>query len=310
MPLAVVLGVMQDAGLPQAGCRCPRCAAAYADPGRREFAASLAIVDTRVRPPLVWLIDATPDLKFQLHLLADVLGPDPRLPGRIRQPDGLLLTHGHMGHTAGLVHLGPEVMNVRDLPLHASPGLCAVLKETRLWQPLVANMILTPLRPGEPLLLGAGLSVSALPVPHRDEVGGGTYAFRIQGPSRSLLYLPDIDGWGQWPSARAAISTVEVALVDGTFYSLDELGGRPPVAHPLVPDTVSFWTGLSARLVLTHLNHTNPLLDEDSAARQAVASSGASVAYTGQISLCSCLWSCLRTRYAGLGPRLAARLVP
>lgn len=282
-PMAIVLGIMQDAGLPQAGCRCPHCAAVYSGRRQPEFAASLAIVDARVQPASMWLIDASPDIRFQLHLLAGILGPDPQMPERIRQPDGLFLTHAHMGHSAGLVHLGPEAMNVQNLPLYASPGLCAVLQDTRLWQPLLANLVLTPLGPEQSLQLADGLSVSTVPVPHRDEVGGGTYAFRIQGPSRSLLYLPDIDGWTQWPAADSTLSAVDVALVDATFYSQDELGGRSPVAHPLVPETLTFWAGLSTQLILTHLNHTNPLVEEGSSARQVVARSEASVAYTGQV---------------------------
>ena len=44
---AVVLGIMQDGGLPHAGCRCERCVAAFNDPAKMEYVACLGLVDTR-----------------------------------------------------------------------------------------------------------------------------------------------------------------------------------------------------------------------------------------------------------------------
>ena len=77
---AVILGNMQDAGLPHAGCTCARCMAAFEDPAQGLYAACLAIVDKRRNTELhgedtelhrekasVYLIDATPDIKFQLN---------------------------------------------------------------------------------------------------------------------------------------------------------------------------------------------------------------------------------------------------
>jgi pyrroloquinoline quinone biosynthesis protein B len=273
---------MQDAGLPHVGCRCPRCVVAYRDPRRTEYAVALALVDNGRRPAGVWLVDATPDIRHQLNLLARWLGPDLEPGKRLRQPDGVLLTHAHMGHTAGLAQLGPEGMNVHDLPVYGPAGVLDVLQETRLWQPLRAGLSLVPLPPGRPYGLSDHLSVTPLAVPHRDELGAGTFAYHVQGPARSLLYVPDVDGWEQWPGARAALAAVDVALLDATFYSRDELGGRAPVAHPLVPETMSL-AELPGRLVLTHLNHTNPLLDEHGEARRMVAAAGVDVARTGEV---------------------------
>lgn len=120
-------------------------------------------------------------------------------------------------------------------------------------------------------------------MPHRDEWGAGTFAFRIQGPSRSLLYVPDIDRWQEWPAARATVAAADVALVDATFFSVAELGGRPPVAHPLVPDTLDYFAADISKLVLIHLNHTNPALDDGSAERALVYASGATIARQGQV---------------------------
>jgi pyrroloquinoline quinone biosynthesis protein B len=294
---AVILGNMQDAGLPHAGCTCARCTAAFKDPSRVQYAACLGIVDTREkrdterhredtefrREAKVYIIDTTPDIKFQLNLLAGVLGPHPQRTNRLRQPDGIFLTHAHMGHIGGLPQLSKEAMFVNDLPIYATPALCDLLRGTTLWSPLVAELDFRPMPGGATVDLGDGLTVTAVPVPHRDEWGVGTVAFRIQGPQKSLLYLPDIDAWAQWPEAEATLSSVDTALVDASFYSPDELGGRPPVAHPLVTDTMARFAHLADRLVLTHLNHTNVVLDSGSVAVTAVHQAGFRIAQTGNM---------------------------
>lgn len=285
----VVLGIMQDGGLPHAGCRCARCAAAFADPTRADYVACLGLVDNREKDAGVYLFDATPDIKHQLNMLAAALGGHPARPEaasgspfRLRQPDGIFLTHAHMGHIGGLPQLGPEAMAVTQLPIYAARELGQLLLENALWRPLVDNLRIVPLVAGQMVDLAADVRVTAVPVPHRDEWGVGTFAFLIQGPNRRLLYLPDIDDWGQWPEAEMVLSSVDVALVDASFYSPDELGGRAPVAHPLIPDTLARFAHLPTQLVLTHLNHTNPALDEGSVSRTAVLSTGVQIAFTGQ----------------------------
>jgi len=278
----VVLGIAQDAGVPHVGCRCSRCQAAYADRNLAQFAAAIAIVDGRQNPPGIWLIDATPDVKHQLNQLAEVLGPNPTRSDRLRQPDGLFLTHGHMGHTAGLVHFGPEAMAVHGLRVYASSGLITALLDSQLWSPLVSNLALTHLEPNVPLVIADGLEITPVPVPHRDEIGTKTFAYQITGEKNKLIYVPDIDSWALWPGAKETLGAVDVALVDASFFSSDEIQGRESVSHPLVPETLAFFREIPTRLVLTHLNHTNPLLDVCSEERRLVESNGVEVAEQGQ----------------------------
>jgi pyrroloquinoline quinone biosynthesis protein B len=284
---AVVLGIMQDGSLPHVGCRCQRCQAAYDDPRQAQYAASLAIVDTRGDETAVWIIDATPDIRYQLNLLSDALGRQPMAPNRLCSPQGLFLTHAHIGHISGLVQLGPEAMNIRGMPVYTSLGLVTLLRETRLWRPTVEKLALIPLSTARPVLLGPDLTIYPIPVPHRDEWGIGTFAFQISGPEKSLLYLPDIDSWDPWARAEDHLAAADYALVDGTFYHEDELDGRLPPAHPVIPYTLNLFSHLPCQLVLTHFNHTNPVLDANSPERQAVLDAGAGLAYTGQTFLLS-----------------------
>ncbi|MFN2190036.1 MAG: MBL fold metallo-hydrolase [Candidatus Promineifilaceae bacterium] len=279
----VVLGIAQDAGIPHAGCCCPRCQAAFTDRNLSQFAASIAIVDARQYPIRTWLVDASPDLKFQLELLRDALGPHPTKPDRLRQPDGVFLTHAHMGHTAGLVHFGPEAMAVDDLKLFASAGLVAFLRENFLWAPLADRLELVTIEPSEPIYLAPGLIVEPIPVPHRDEVGAGTFAYQISGETRKLLYLPDIDSWDQWTVVDEVLGQVDIALVDATFFNKQEMPDAEPALHPPAIETVMRFRDLPTRIILSHLNHTNPLLDADSEERHLVEANGMEIAWTGQV---------------------------
>ena len=279
---AVVLGIMQDGGLPHIGCRCPNCLAARERP---EYVTCLGIVDRRGQDTAVYLIDATPDIKYQLDLLADSLGPHRERSYRLRQPDAIFLTHAHMGHIGGLPQLGPEAMAVEKLSIYAAPKLNTLLQEARIWSPLMENLVFHLLTAGEPVRLAPDLYLTPVPVPHRDEWGVGTFAFHIQGPEKSLLYLPDIDAWELWEERGAWLTAVDYALVDASFWSADELGDRLPVAHPLVPHTMGLLADKPGQLILTHLNHTNPLLSAQSAERALLSASGVQIAQTGQMLL-------------------------
>jgi pyrroloquinoline quinone biosynthesis protein B len=269
---AVVLGVAQDGGVPHLGCRQELCEAARRDPTRRQRVASLGLVDDASGQR--FLIDATPDLASQIESL-NAVAPA-RSPDRRRPVDGILLTHAHVGHYAGLMYLGREVLGADAVPVYATPRLARFLRENGPWSQLVSlgQIVLHEVEPGRPLRLSPGLEATALRVPHRDELSD-TVAWRVRGPARSLLYLPDIDKWEKWDRGlEDEVRSVDVALLDGTFADAAELPGRSlaEIPHPLVGETAARLVprGLGARVQLIHLNHTNRLL-WDPAAREALA---------------------------------------
>ena len=310
-PFAVVLGTAQDGGLPQLGCHRPCCERARSDPTRARRVASLALVDPASGRR--WLIDATPDLPEQLALLDGLQASVGPASGRPPPWEAVALTHGHMGHYLGLAYLGREAYAAEGQRVLGSRSMLAALAANAPFRLAVeqGHLRLGELTVGEPVVLARErdgtprLTLTALAAAHRNELTD-TLAFRVDGPRRSLLYLPDIDAWRPGVSVgplmanasaqdseaavlRGWIEGVDVALLDGTFFSLDELPDRstddiphPPMAHTLelLADRPREW---AERVLFTHLNHGNPAADPDGEQARAVRAAGAAVACDGQV---------------------------
>ena len=281
---AIVLGIAQDGGVPHTGCARACCETARRNPLRAQRVASLGLV--AVAPDgsrQVFLIDATPDFRSQLD---DALGPGGAAARPAGLPlDGILLTHAHVGHYAGLIYLGRESAGARGVPVFATARMGKFLAENGPWKRLVdlGNIKLLTLAPGVAAQLAPGLSVTPLRVPHREEESD-VVGFLVTGPRRKLLYIPDIDAWDKWDQDIAAlVSAVDVALLDATFYAPTELPGRSlaEIPHPLVPATMDRLAEAArrgARVLFVHLNHTNPALDPGSAERREILRRGFDVA--------------------------------
>jgi pyrroloquinoline quinone biosynthesis protein B len=180
----------------------------------------------------------------------------------VRVPSGVFLTHAHVGHYTGLVHLGKEVLGARGVPLYATSKMREFLATNAPWRALVENGNVDP-RDNADVDLG-GVRVKAIQVPHRNEYAD-TVGYLIEGPRAKALFVPDIDRWAPWEKdVRTLVESVDFAFLDGTFFSGDELPGRDmsKVPHPLVTDTMDRLDGLGAKTWFIHFNHTNPLLDD------------------------------------------------
>jgi len=278
-PYLVVLGIAQDGGVPQAGTKQHP---GWDDPEYKRLAACLAIVEPATGRR--WLIDATPDFREQLHRL-DTICPVADKPGL----SGIFLTHAHMGHYTGLMHLGFEVLGVRRLPVYAMPRMADYLRTNGPWSQLVRyeNIVLETLQAGRAILLGDQLTVTPFLVPHRQEYSE-VVGFRIAGPRRAVLFIPDIDSWEQWDDfgveIEEMIAGVDVAYLDGTFFANGEIPGRDmsTFPHPFIRHSMDRFAPLPAserdKVRFLHLNHTNPALVDTSQARQEIRERGFRVA--------------------------------
>lgn len=277
-PYIVVLGTAQDGGYPQAGTE----PGPEWDPERRRLASSLAIVDPYSGER--WLVEATPDFREQLRRL-DERAPHADVPGLT----GIFITHAHVGHYAGLIQLGHEIIGAEAVPLYAMPRMHGFLSTNGPWDQLVryGNVELRPLADGQTVRLNERIAITPFLVPHRDEYSE-TVGFRIEGPTRTVIFLPDIDKWERWDAQGMRIEEViadaDVAYLDGTFYADGEIPGRDMAAipHPFIVETMKRFAGSSAdtkaAIRFIHLNRTNPVAWPDSPERRAVEAAGFRIA--------------------------------
>jgi pyrroloquinoline quinone biosynthesis protein B len=288
-PYVVVLGTAQDAGLPQVGCDRAICRRAHREPSFRRLVTSLLLCDPRSGNR--WLFDATPDIHEQVRRAAHYPRSRQRQGARPPLFEGIFLTHAHIGHYTGLMFLGRESYGAKDLPVYGSERMRAFLRDNGPWSQLVSlgNITLHPIAPDQPVPVATDISVRALRVVHRDELSD-TLAFVLQGPSRKLLYLPDIDKWQRWDQRiESLLAGVDVALIDGTFFAEGEIPGRSmsEIPHPFITESIERFGALPAseraKVIFTHLNHTNPASDPASDASEQIRAAGMAVATEMQI---------------------------
>ena len=288
VPFAVILGTAQDGGLPQIGGNALQDLAARQDSKQRRMVASLLVVDPGSEER--FLIDATPDIRDQVDL-ADRVAPIPGTAvGRPPLFGAIALTHAHMGHYAGLMQLGREAYGATGQRVVASDRMARFLETNGPWDLLVKlkNIQIERFVEDRPIALNARLSVTPVAVPHRDEYSD-TYGFIVRGPSRSLLWLPDIDKWEKWGRRiEDVIASVDTACIDGTFFDATELPGRAmsEVPHPFIAESLARFATLPERerkkIVFIHLNHTNKAAMPGSNAEAAILRMGMRVAGEGE----------------------------
>ena len=189
--------------------------------------------------------------------------------------------------------LGKEVIGAQDVPVWAMPRMRQFLEDNGPWQQLVRlhNIVLRPLAANTPVVLNARLRVTPILVPHRQEYSE-VVGYRIEGPSVSVLFIPDIDSWTQWDAQGTRIedeiAKVDVAYLDGTFFANGEIPGRDMSGfpHPFISTSLARFAALPteerAKIRFIHLNHSNPALWPDTDSRRSVIEAGCRVAEEGE----------------------------
>ncbi|MEX8520161.1 MAG: pyrroloquinoline quinone biosynthesis protein PqqB [Leptothrix sp. (in: b-proteobacteria)] len=296
----LVLGSSAGGGFPQWNCHCVQCRAVRAGSINHRARTQSSIA---VGGPDDWLlVNASPDILTQLQR-APQLNPARAL--RDSGIAGVMLVDGQVDHSTGLY-----MLRERGAPLP-------------LW---CTDQVLDDLTEGNPILrvlqhfcgtdrhsidLGGapfeipgvpGLRIRALPLqskaapysPHRNHPEPGDnigLLFENSASGRRIFYAP---GLGEIdPTVWEAMRGADVVMVDGTFWTDDEmirmgLSGKTArdighLAQSGAGGMIEWLARLPAttRKVLIHINNTNPILDEASAERRVLNAAGIEVSFDG-----------------------------
>jgi len=277
-----ILGTVQDAGSPHIACEKECCKALFELRDKSRKVVSLGIVDSENQK--TYLFEATPDITMQLRDLRQITDFKTN-----DIPDGIFLTHAHMGHYTGLMYLGKEATNAKEVSVYAMPKMKAFLDENGPWGQLVEdkNITIISLQDIKVEVLTPNVKVIPFRVPHRDEYSE-TIGYKIMGPNKSALFIPDIDKWERGKTDIVSkIKKVDYAFLDATFYDAEEINNRDisEIPHPFVIESMELFKNLHPserkKIHFIHFNHTNPLLNPESAQSKEVLKNGFQIARSG-----------------------------
>ena len=276
-PYVVVLGIAQDGGAPHAGCEKSCCIELW-ESGKKEKVSSIGIVNPLTKQS--WMFDATPDFPSQYRILTE---------NHNTELVGIFLTHAHMGHYTGLLHLGREVMGKKNVTVYAMSRMKRFLETNGPWNQLVnlKNINLKLIENNKDIKIGEQLFIEPFLVPHRDEYSE-TVGYRIIGKEKSLAFIPDIDKWEKWHgSIFQLVLYTDILLLDGTFYSQNEIPHRnmAEIPHPFIIESMETLSELNSenrsKVHFIHFNHSNPAIKDNSPAYHTIKSKRFNLAREG-----------------------------
>ena len=297
-----LLGTAAGGGFPQWNCNCRLCAGVRSGTVRARPRTQSSIF---VRPDASadgLLVNASPDILAQIRAQPELQ------PGRSPRDSAIaavLLMDGQIDHVTGLFMLRERrsplplwcTDPVADDLTHGNPVLrvlghfCGVARQAI---PLGGACFSIP---------GVdGLQFRALPLsskaapysPHREAgVAGDNIGLSITDLASGgvVFYAPGLGAIT--PPVFEAMCSADVVLVDGTFWTDDEmvaLGFSSKTARSIghLPQSgaggMIDWLGRlprSTRKLLIHINNTNPILDEASPERAALDAAGIEVSHDG-----------------------------
>jgi pyrroloquinoline quinone biosynthesis protein B len=297
-----ILGSAAGGGFPQWNCNCRNCAGVRTGGVRAKPRTQSSIF---VRPDTGHdgvLFNASPDILEQIRS-SPVL--QPARAKRDTAIAGVVLMDGQVDHATGLFMLRErgvplplwctdpvfEDLTTGNPVLRVLGHYCGVARQTI---PLDGTPFAVP-GAGDLRLRPLPLSSKAAPYsPHREQpVAGDNIGITVEDTTtgRRLFYAP---GLGEIaPAVFDAMAAADAVLVDGTFWTDDEmitLGFSRKRAREIGhlpqsgPGGMIEWMDrlpASTRKLLIHVNNTNPILDEDSAERARLARHGIEVAEDG-----------------------------
>jgi pyrroloquinoline quinone biosynthesis protein B len=266
-----ILGVVQDGGMPHLGNNKTCCENIKKD----KYVTSLMLMNNENNES--FLFDASPDINKQLNFMGDRIKKDLK---------GIFLTHAHIGHYTGLMYFGREALNSKLVNVYAMPRMKKFLEENGPWSQLVSlqNISIIELSNESKISIDSNVIVQPVEVPHRAEFSE-TVGYKIYGPNKTALFIPDIDKWYLWEKSIVdEIKQVDYAIIDATFYDSKEVNYRDisEIPHPFVTESMDLFDSIDIKeknkIYFIHLNHTNPLLNEQSKQYKSVINKGYNVA--------------------------------
>jgi len=271
-----ILGVVQDGGFPHLGNNKTCCE----NIDQKRYVTSILLINNSNNES--YLFDASPDINEQLNFMGDRVKKDLK---------GIFLTHAHIGHYTGLMYFGREALNSKLINVYAMPRMKKFLEKNGPWSQLVElqNISIKQISNNSKISIAPNVIVQPVEVPHRGEFSE-TVGYKIYGPNKTLLFIPDIDKWYLWEkSIIDEIKKVDYALIDATFYDSKEVNYRDvsEIPHPFVVESLELFDTIKLKeknkIFFIHLNHTNPLLNDNSEEYNYIITKGYNVAKEGMV---------------------------
>lgn len=223
------LGTGTSSGVPMIGCTCPVCRSLDHRDKRLRVSVHVAVAGRSL------VIDSGPDFRQQM------------LRAGITRLDGLLFTHEHKDHTAGLDDI--RAYNFRqqtDMPVFAEPRVLDQLKQEFAYifaehkYPGVPRVVLHPIERDDAPFDVLGLPVQPLRALHHKLPVLG---FRIGG----FCYLTDANHLG--PETRAQLRDADVIV-------LNALRREEHISHFTLAQAIAVLKeARPKRAYLTHISH-------------------------------------------------------
>jgi pyrroloquinoline quinone biosynthesis protein B len=296
-----VLGSAAGGGFPQWNCGCVNCRR-LRQGSLRGKARSQAQLAVSADGQAWFLLNASPDLRTQIEATPE-LHP---LPGARQSPiAGIVLSSGDLDNVLGLLLL----REFQPLQVFSTAAIRQIVSQDnsffRLLERVPGQMMWTEIRAAGVFELkssGARIDCRAIALPgsypayvneskrERLAKDQAVLALVLESGARKVLFAPALPAITK--ELQAAMQDCELLLVDGTFWSDDELRqirGTGPAAGEMGHLPVSGPGGSLQQLawlkrprkIYIHINNTNPMLDEESAQHRQAREAGWKIAEDG-----------------------------
>lgn len=296
--LVKVLGAAAGGAFPQWNCACAQCqrlrSGTFAGQARTQ--AQVAVSADGVS----WtLLNASPDLRIQIEATPQLW---PVGNSRHSPIQSVVLTAAEADTVAGLLSL----REFQPLDIYATCSVLRILREDNslfaLLDRVARQAVWKEIQPGVDFSVGtlrfrpfslAGGFPAFVRADRKAELNSqeAVLGLFIESPSGGrMAYLPGAakveDSWREW------LDECGLLLFDGTFWTEDELCrvqggskrasemGHLPLSGPC-GSLAALRDIKCARKIFFHINNTNPILDESSAAYAEVRDAGWEVAHDG-----------------------------